>query len=557
MKSRIISLLLSTALTVSIIAGCGNANTGNSNTEASTTTEAPADSTETDKQAEDTADSADSTESSATEDSSATDDSQEQAADSGRKSLPASFEELISSLHAGQSYAYAPICEGEDALLVTSYVFDDLEGHLGTYEATIFMKKDNAIEKVTTVQSGGTAYPIAVADNNSLILPMRNSITKGYVSKETGEFVITDEANVDYINAEDGEYHNYKEGASELPADSSLFDELSDTYQNSEIISFEKAGVSDDGTPNLSGAVYAAYNEDEQYNVLNYYIFNDETSGSTQTHDGVSGVPFTYEQNGDDLIFHFASADDTTEAKYSWNEGAYPMITFTGDNKPETEKIYISCLGNQDPETFDAEKYYDNDNNLLMQVKSFDETSLTGDLYRDERIKAEYVDNAKENDIIYSINGTPFTVVSFEEANKEVKYGTDEEFKKDCIGTTRFDGFLVKKGDDDLYCALEKEDYSEEYNVVYMLNEGAIRKLVEENVTFKIKENCEIILQKFVKDGDVDNLTEEYLVGREFKGDNYPGWSDNADEYYMTTSMLVELGVIDGELYTIVQKYVP
>ena len=35
------------------------------------------------------------------------------------------------------------------------------------------------------------------------------------------------------------------------------------------------------------------------------------------------------------------------------------MITFTGDNKPETEKIYISCLGNQDPETFDAEKYYD------------------------------------------------------------------------------------------------------------------------------------------------------------------------------------------------------
>ncbi|WP_156035911.1 hypothetical protein [Butyrivibrio sp. AE3004] len=48
------------------------------------------------------------------------------------------------------------------------------------------------------------------------------------------------------------------------------------------------------------------------------------------------------ELNGDGIVFHFASADDTTEAKYSWDSGAYPMITFTGDNKPETEKIYIS-----------------------------------------------------------------------------------------------------------------------------------------------------------------------------------------------------------------------
>ncbi len=82
-------------------------------------------------------------------------------------------------------------------------------------------------------------------------------------------------------------------------------------------------------------------------------------------------------------------------------------------------------------------------------------------------------------------------------------------------------------------------------------------KRIEDNVTFKIKERCEIILQKFVSDGEFDKLEQEYTIGREFKGDNYPQWSAEADEYYMTDGMLVSLGVIDGELYNIVQIYVP
>ena len=192
-----------------------------------------------------------------------------------------------------------------------------------------------------------------------------------------------------------------------------------------------------------------------------------------------------------------------------------------------------------------------------MIVKKFDETTLTGDLYREEKIKTEYVDNAEENSYIFSENGTQFSVVSFEEVNKELEYGTDEEFKKDVIGSSRFDRFLVKCNDDGVYYALEKEDYEPVYHVVYMLNEGNVRKLIEENVSFKIKENCDIYLQKFVDDGEFANLEEEYIVGREFKGDNYPGWSADAKEYYMTSDMLVALGVIDGELYNFNQIYVP
>ena len=495
---RIATLLLSTAIAISALAGCGNATTETT----------------------------------------------------GKTSQ---YEQLITSLHAGQSYAYAPVCEGENALLVTSYIFDDAMGHLATYEATIYIEKNGSIEKVTSVQSGGTAYPIAVTDDNSLIISMRNSIAKGYVSKDTGKFVITEESNIDYLAAEDSVYHNYKDGTVDISADPSLYDELSEKYSNSEVLNFTKAGLSSDGYPQLSGAVYAAYKGDDLYNISNYYVFDSETSGSTQTTDGLSGIPFTYEIDGENITFHFASADDSTQARFSWDSGAFPTLEFAGNN----ETISFSCIGNAKADTFDAVKYYDNDSNLYMIVKKFDETTLTGDLYREEKIKTEYVDNAEENSYIFSENGTQFSVVSFEEVNKELEYGTDEEFKKDVIGSSRFDRFLVKCNDDGAYYALEKEDYDPTYHVVNMLNEGNVRKLIEENVSFKIKENCEIYLQKFVDDGEFANLEEEYIVGREFKGDNYPGWSADAKEYYLTSDMLVALGVIDGELYNFNQIYVP
>ena len=535
MKSKIITLLLSAILAVTVITGCGN----------STTETSIATSTET---SDDT-----STEASANDQSADTTD----ASDTATTALPTSYEELIASLHAGQSYTYAPICEGENALLVTSYTFDDLEGHQATYEATIYMEKSGTIERVTTVQSSGTAYPIALSDDNSLIVSKRNSILKGYINKESGKFIITEESNVNYLEAENGLYHNYKDGVAEISTESSLYDELLEKYDNSEILNFQKAGVTSDGSPHLAGGVYAAYDGEDLYNIAGYYIFTSESSGSTETPDGISGIPFTYEVNADSITFHFASADDTSEAKFGWDNASFPTITFTGDNASGAEKLTLTCLNTADPASFEAAKYYNNDNNLYMQVDSFDENSLTGDLYREERIKQEYVDDAEEGSFIFSVNGTQFQVVSFEEVNKELEYATDEEFKKDVVGSTRFDGFLVKCSDDDFYYALEKEDYAQEYTVVSMMTEEILRKLIEENVTFKIKENCEITLLKFVENGESLKLENEYIIGREFKGDNYPGWSQDAKEFYMTESMLVAISVIDDELYNFVQIYIP
>ena len=534
MKTKLITLLIATALTASIISGCGKTTVEDSGAGA-TNVESAAENDTKDTTAE----------------------AAENITDSSDSSKSNTYEELVASLHAGQSYAYAPICQGGDALLVTSYTYDDLEGHIATYEATIFIEKDGALEKVTTVQTAGTAYPIAVAKDNSLILSNRNSIQKGYVDKETGKYVITAEASIDYTNVEAEEYHNYQKDVSDVPTDSSVYDMLSEDYGNSEILSFTSAGISADGAPNFAGGVYAVYAGDDQYNINSYFIFDSETSGHTQTPDGISGIPFEYEQNGDSVTFHFGSADNVTEGKFNNEYPSFPAIVFTGDNEFGADKITLTCLGNQDPATFDAVKYYDNDNNLYMQVKSFNEKSFTGDLCREERIKKEYVESAEIGSNIFSVNGTQYTAVSFEDVNKELEYDTDETFKKDVVGTTRFDGFLVKCSDDNFCYALEKEDYAEEYTVVQLFTDGNQRKIIEENVTFNIKEDCEIYLQKVVEKDGIANIESEYIIGREFKGDNYPGWSENAKEYYMTGDMLMAISVVDGELYNAVQVYIP
>ncbi|WP_197029491.1 hypothetical protein [Butyrivibrio sp. AE3004] len=57
--------------------------------------------------------------------------------------------------------------------------------------------------------------------------------------------------------------------------------------------------------------------------------------------------------------------------------------------------------------------------------------------------------------------------------------------KRTLLADTILNGFLVKSADDDSYYALEKEEYALEYNVVNMLNEGDIRKLIEEMVTLQ------------------------------------------------------------------------
>ncbi|MBR5619453.1 MAG: hypothetical protein IKW76_06945 [Clostridia bacterium] len=74
-----------------------------------------------------------------------------------------------------------------------------------------------------------------------------------------------------------------------------------------------------------------------------YFVFYDETSGRTERADGTGGAPFTCEQSGWDIVFHFGSADDVTNAKFSEgdNTGTFDFgekqITYTFESVPDAD----------------------------------------------------------------------------------------------------------------------------------------------------------------------------------------------------------------------------
>lgn len=83
---------------------------------------------------------------------------------SPRPSVPESFSSITDTLSAGKHFALADL-GGEEVLLVTDYVYDDLEGHMATIMADVYAADSNGnVVNCGSVISQGTAYPLAVRD---------------------------------------------------------------------------------------------------------------------------------------------------------------------------------------------------------------------------------------------------------------------------------------------------------------------------------------------------------------------------------------------------------
>lgn len=73
------------------------------------------------------------------------------------------YDEVISQLSGDQWYAFADINKDYDVLLVTDGTYDNLDGNMVTIDATLYGLDDNGKPfELGTVQSSGTAYPLAV-----------------------------------------------------------------------------------------------------------------------------------------------------------------------------------------------------------------------------------------------------------------------------------------------------------------------------------------------------------------------------------------------------------
>lgn len=78
-------------------------------------------------------------------------------------SVPQRFSSVTDTLSVGKHFALIDLGDDEDALLITDYVYDDLEGHMATIMAQVYaMNSDGNVVDCGSVISQGTAYPLAV-----------------------------------------------------------------------------------------------------------------------------------------------------------------------------------------------------------------------------------------------------------------------------------------------------------------------------------------------------------------------------------------------------------
>lgn len=83
-----------------------------------------------------------------------------------RVSVPERYASVTDTLSAGKYFAMVDLGGVEEALLVTDYVYDDLEGHMATINAHVYAADVNGkVVDCGEVYSQGTAYPLAVKDS--------------------------------------------------------------------------------------------------------------------------------------------------------------------------------------------------------------------------------------------------------------------------------------------------------------------------------------------------------------------------------------------------------
>lgn len=100
-----------------------------------------------------------------------------------------SFNKIISTLPAGSYYAFADMDKDHDVLLVTDYVFDNLDGNMATTEADVYgFDKNGDIVKYGHIAAGGTATPLAAKDSE-VFVGGHSYMNKLHLDEKAGEIV--------------------------------------------------------------------------------------------------------------------------------------------------------------------------------------------------------------------------------------------------------------------------------------------------------------------------------------------------------------------------------
>lgn len=208
------------------------------------------------------------------------------------------------AMSPGMGYANVTIGD-KDALLVSSGVYDNLDGNMAAIDATVFIYKDNSPYEAGKVCSAGTAYPIAVKDG-MLYTGSNHWICK--YTMEEDKLTLAQTASVSY----DSEGNPTYEGE---------YEKLSDEMQKADIVDFTKKS----DTPPYE------YPGPELFYYVLYQYIGDELGKGYPESDVTIPCPIIIAEDesdkddikiwGDFQVFNYNLNQDTLECA---SGGSYP-----------------------------------------------------------------------------------------------------------------------------------------------------------------------------------------------------------------------------------------
>ncbi len=205
-----------------------------------------------------------------------------------------SYDTVITSLSADSWYAFADMDKDHDALLVAKkdFVFDNGDGTMAATEATVYGYDQNGrIKEYGYVAGGGTATPLAAKDS-TLFYGGRDYMNKVHIEEASSEMV-----------TEEGAFFDEYENAVVIaftPVDASA-------------AGGKSAGV-DLPAPYFVKGVYMYYPKDDaDPSMDDFYIFQDEKWGHTENGTTGMGLPFDCEQADGQVKFTYGGAGESAD----------------------------------------------------------------------------------------------------------------------------------------------------------------------------------------------------------------------------------------------------
>lgn len=151
------------------------------------------------------------------------------------------YDSVISKLQPGQAYGFADICTAFDVLLVSEDgAYDVGDGTMGAVNAKIYgLDADGNVMEYGEANSGHTAYPLAVYDG--CLMTCNNSRTMmEYINADALSMITKKCVEISYDENEKASYSfmdadTQTDGVTE---DDSMMKEMYDMYNNATVISF-------------------------------------------------------------------------------------------------------------------------------------------------------------------------------------------------------------------------------------------------------------------------------------------------------------------------------